>query len=193
VSAEDRVAARRARLLDATLSIVGEHGVAGVTVDLICSEAQLGKRYFYESFADRDTLLVALADELYADFRAAMEAGLPDVDDRRKRAEAVVRALLDVLARDARRARLYAESAGHPTLGPRRARAVEEFTLFVCSVVFPPPLLPGETETTKYVACRLLVSGATDVVVAWLSGEIRATSEEIVQAIARTGASTIES
>ena len=28
-----------------------------MTVDLICSEAGLGKRYFYESFADRDALL----------------------------------------------------------------------------------------------------------------------------------------
>jgi len=192
VSAEDRVAARRARLLDATLSIIGEHGVAAVTVDLICSEAQLGKRYFYESFADRDTLLVALADDLHADLQAAMEAGLPDTSDRRRRAEGVVRSLLEVLARDARRARLYAESAGHPALAPLRARATEESTLFVCSVVFPPPLLPGETETTKYLACRLLVSGATDVVVAWLSGEIRASREEIVQAIARTGAATAE-
>src|SRR5690349_7041710 len=138
VSAEDRVAARRTRLLDATLQIVGDHGVAAVTVDLICSEAQLGKRYFYESFADRDTLLVALADVLYAELRAAMEVAMPDTDDRRRRSEAVVRTLLEVLGRDARRARLYAESAGHPALGPRRAQAIEEFTGFVCSVVFPP-------------------------------------------------------
>ncbi|GAA1910651.1 TetR/AcrR family transcriptional regulator [Nocardioides marmoribigeumensis] len=188
VSAVDRVAARRARLMDATLAIIGEHGVAAVTVDLICSEAQLGKRYFYESFADRDTLLVALADDLYTDIRVAMEVAMPDTGGRRARSEAVVRMLLEVLGRDSRRARLYAESAGHPALGPRRAEAVEEFTGFVCSVVLPPPLLPGETETTKYLACRLLVSGTTDIVVAWLSGEIRATPEEIVRAIVDTGA-----
>ena len=188
VSAEDRVAGRRTRLLDATLQIIGDHGVAAVTVDLICSEAQLGKRYFYESFADRDTLLVALADELYADLRAAMEAAMPATPDRRVRSEAVVRTLLDVLGRDARRARLYAESAGHPALGPRRSQAIEEFTGFVCSVVFPPPLLPGETETTKYLSCRLLVSGTTDIVVAWLSGEVDASPDEIVKAIVDTGA-----
>ena len=33
VSAEDRVSARRARLLDATLTIIGRDGVAAVTVD----------------------------------------------------------------------------------------------------------------------------------------------------------------
>ncbi len=192
VSAEDRVAARRARLLDATLSIVGAHGVAAVTVDLICSEAQLGKRYFYESFADRDSLLLALADDLYADLRAAMEEGLPPSGERRPRAEAVVRTLLEELARDPRRARLYAESAGHPALAPRRAQAIDEFTVFVCSVVFPPPLLPGETETSKYLVCRLLVSGTTDVVVAWLLGQVDATPEEIVQAIVTTGTPPIE-
>ena len=74
VSAEDRVAARRTRLLEATLAIIGEHGVAAVTVDLICSEAQLGKRYFYESFTDRDTLLVA---------RAAVSASHVSADDER--------------------------------------------------------------------------------------------------------------
>ena len=187
VSAEDRVAARRARLLDGTLAIIGEHGVAAVTVDRICSEAQLGKRYFYESFADRDTLLVALADDLYSDILAAMVEDMPDTDDPRPRAESVVRSLLDVLGRDTRRARLYAQSAGHPALSPRRARAIEEFTDFVCDAVFTLPLGPGETATTKYLSCRLLVSGTTDIVVAWLSGEIEATPEEIVQAIVNAG------
>lgn len=186
VSAEDRVAGRRARLLDATLSVIGEHGVAAVTVDLICSEAQLGKRYFYESFADRDALLVALADDLYSDLRTSMEEALPETDQRRPRAESVVRTLLEVLEKDARRARLYAESAGHPALGPRRTQAIGEFTGFVCSTVFPPPLLPGENEVTKYLACRVLISGATELMVAWLSGDITASPEDIVEAIAGT-------
>jgi AcrR family transcriptional regulator len=187
VSAEDRVASRRARLLDATLSIIGRDGVAAVTVDLICSEAGLGKRYFYESFSDRDALLVDLADDLYGDIRAAMEASLNGAEDPRHRAEAVVQMLLDVLGRDARRARLYAESAGHPGLGARRAEAIEAFALFVATVVFAHPLAPGETETTRYLSCRLLVSGTTDIVVAWLTGEITATPEEIVQAVVSTG------
>ena len=187
VSAEDRVAARQARLLDATLTIVGRDGVAAVTVDQICSEAGLGKRYFYESFSDRDALLVALADDLYADIRAAMEAAMPDSEDRLERSRAVVCMLLEVLGRDARRARLYAESSGHPALGSRRAEAIQAFTLFLTTVVFPPPLLPGETETTKYLSARLLVSGTTDIVVSWLTGEITATEDEIVEAVVSLG------
>jgi AcrR family transcriptional regulator len=188
VSAVERVATRRARLLDATLTIIGRDGVAAVTVDLICSEAGLGKRYFYESFSDRDALLVALADDLYGDIRAAMEASLAGARHDRDRAEAVVRTLLEVLGRDTRRARLYAESAGHPALGRRRAEAVDAFTLFVCTTVLAPPLVAGETETTRYLSCRLLVSGTTDIVVSWLTGEITATPEEIVQAVVATGA-----
>ena len=190
VSAVDRVAARRTRLLDAALQIIGDSGVAAVTVDLICSEAQLGKRYFYESFTDRDALLVELADELYADLRGAMEAAMPADDDRRLRSEAVARVLVEVLSHDTRRARLYAESAGHPALGHRRAEAIREFTQFLFHVVFPPPLLPWETETTKYLSCRLLVAGTTDVVVSWLSGELAATPDEVVQAIVDIGAGT---
>ena len=188
VSAEDRVSARRARLLDATLTIIGRDGVAAVTVDLICSEAGLGKRYFYESFADRDALLVQLSDDLHSDIRAAMEASITGAEDDRQRAEAVVRTLLEVLGRDARRARLYAESAGHPALGRRRAEAIDAFTLFVCTSVLVPREVPGETETTRYLSCRLLVSGTTDLVVSWLTGEITATPEEIVTAVVSTGA-----
>ena len=187
VSAEDRVSARRARLLDATLTIVGRDGVAAVTVDLICSEAGLGKRYFYESFADRDALLLQLSDDLHDDLRTAMEAAIADTDDRRARSETVVRTLLEVLGRDSRRARLYAESAGHPTLGRRRAEAIEAFAVFVATVVYPPLLAPGETETTRYLSCRLIVSGTTDIVVAWLQGEISATADEIVEAVVSTG------
>ena len=51
-----------------------------------------------------------------------------------------------------------------------------------------PRQAPGETETTRYLSCRLLVSGTTDLVVSWLTGEITATPEEIVTAVVSTGA-----
>src|SRR4029077_5184552 len=50
VSAEDRIAARRAKLLDAGLELFGTRGYATTGVKDVCREAGLTDRYFYESF-----------------------------------------------------------------------------------------------------------------------------------------------
>ena len=60
ISADERRASRRARLLDAALEEVGERGMAGTTMTAVCARAGLTERYFYESFADRDEMLRAV-------------------------------------------------------------------------------------------------------------------------------------
>src|SRR5689334_2968496 len=111
VSAEDRVAARRARLLDSGLVVVGRDGVSSLSIEAVCAQAELGKRYFYESFADRDAFLLELADQLFTDIQARMGEDVAAYEDRAERSRAVVRTLVEVLSGDQRRARLYAESA----------------------------------------------------------------------------------
>ncbi|MHB8437942.1 MAG: TetR/AcrR family transcriptional regulator [Acidimicrobiales bacterium] len=63
VSAQDRVAMRRRRLLDAGLDLFGTRGVAAVTVADVCAAAGLTKRYFYESFPSIVQLLDAVVEE----------------------------------------------------------------------------------------------------------------------------------
>src|SRR5512139_974724 len=63
-SAEERRSERRHRLVDAALAIWGEQGWAAVTMRQVCARAGLIDRYFYESFPDRDALLVAVWDQL---------------------------------------------------------------------------------------------------------------------------------
>ena len=55
IKPDDRRAERRARLLDAGLSILGsEAGPEAVTVRGVCRQSGVSARYFYESFSDRD-------------------------------------------------------------------------------------------------------------------------------------------
>ena len=61
---EDRRAARRTQLIEAGLQIMGTEGAAAATMRATCREAALTERYFYESFANRDELLVAVLDEV---------------------------------------------------------------------------------------------------------------------------------
>ena len=54
---EERVAARRARFIEAGIELFGTQGFRGATVRGICAAAGLTDRYFYESFASLEGLL----------------------------------------------------------------------------------------------------------------------------------------
>ncbi|MDT0306189.1 TetR/AcrR family transcriptional regulator [Streptomyces sp. DSM 44917] len=92
----ERQQERRARLIDAAVEVFGTAGYRAGTVDRICAEAGLTKRYFYESFADSEALLLAVYQRVSDDLRARVLAGAesagPGVED-------LVRAALDTLFR----------------------------------------------------------------------------------------------
>src|SRR5947209_20090513 len=66
VSADDRRAERRRRLLDAGLELFGTKGIAATTIADVCEQAGLTKRYFYESFATIDELAGAVFGDVTA-------------------------------------------------------------------------------------------------------------------------------
>jgi AcrR family transcriptional regulator len=67
VTAQARVAARRDRLLAAGLQLFGTQGYTRTTIDQVCAEAGLTKRYFYESFRSCQDLLGALVRSLWVE------------------------------------------------------------------------------------------------------------------------------
>jgi hypothetical protein len=72
VSAEQRQAERQQKLLEAGLQCFGTHGFYKVTVREICAEAKLTERYFYESFKNTESLLVAVYQRLIHDMQNVM-------------------------------------------------------------------------------------------------------------------------
>ena len=70
-TAEERAQDRRARLVDATIALLAEHGEAGTTMTAICARAGLTERYFYESFAHREDALLAALDHVCEQIAAA--------------------------------------------------------------------------------------------------------------------------
>jgi len=59
-SLSDRVARRRQLFLDAGLQVFGTTGYRGATVRMLCKQAGLTDRYFYESFENTEELLMAV-------------------------------------------------------------------------------------------------------------------------------------
>lgn len=124
VDAADRLAARRVRLLEAGLDLLGADRpeVAGLTVRGICREAGLTVRYFYESFTDKDEFISAVFDRVIADLatrtRAIVHAAPPD-EQARAGIDNVVRTIADRATAVQRRTQQL--GGGARTGGIRRA------------------------------------------------------------------------
>ena len=86
LDAEERRAERRLKLIDAAIEVYGEVGYRSTTVKAICEAAELTERYFYESFANSETLLIAaythVVDHLHAEMTAAAAAAGGNADAR---------------------------------------------------------------------------------------------------------------
>ncbi|WP_167193216.1 TetR/AcrR family transcriptional regulator [Brevibacterium pigmentatum] len=74
-SREARESARREQIIAAGIELFGTQGYRAATVGAICETAGLNKRYFYESFATLEDLLVEVYERVVADLRAAVLAG----------------------------------------------------------------------------------------------------------------------
>lgn len=170
VAAGERVAARRARLLAACLEEVALDGVAAVTVRAVADRAGLTRRYFYESFSDRDALLAAAFDTLRDEIAAAIGGALEPLHaagagfDQRARA-AIAAALAVVLDTPAKARLLLAANEG--TLAPRRAAALDAFVGLVAAEL-PPETAPEEAA----LRARMITGGLIEAVDAWLRGAL---------------------
>jgi AcrR family transcriptional regulator len=80
-SASDRAARRRRQLLDAGLELFGTAGYRATTVRLLCREAKVSDRYFYEHFDSTEDLLLAVYDECTDRLEQAALTALGDRDD----------------------------------------------------------------------------------------------------------------
>jgi AcrR family transcriptional regulator len=185
VSAEDRRATRRSLLLEACLDGVGVLGVVDVTVDAICTSAGLSKRYFYESFADRDAILVAALDQVYVRVGAALSDVL---DDRTRSAEqriqSTVAALVEALQADARVARLYVEAPQNAAMEARRIQAFDEFARLVARGIVG----AADDDVAAFATSLMVVSGTTEVIGRWLAGDLALSEDQLIALVTQLGA-----
>lgn len=175
LSAEQRRAERRRRFLDAARGLIREIGVAPMTVDMVCEHAGISKRYFYQEFTTKDDLLEACAEDLYSRLWTSMQADLAALP-RPRRVNAALRSVIQALGSSPADARLYMESPGFPRLRERQQRAVEEFSDLMTREAMPFTGKPTKS-ISRHLGTRALVAGTTDLIIAWLHGDI-ATDEQ---------------
>lgn len=124
MSAAERAAGRRRRLLDATLEVWGRDGGPRVTMTRVCREAGLTERYFYESFGDLEAALVAVVDAVADEIAERTVAALTAAPGGpTERVRAAVTAFVHLLVEDPRKGRVaIVESMALVALRPHRTR-----------------------------------------------------------------------
>lgn len=129
-SADQRSDERRQRLLASGYDIVGQYGIAALTVRAVCSAANVGPRYFSESFADIGELLAAIYDFAVAELLTAVAMSTesaPPVPLSR-RIQANLAAAADFLTRRPACGRIiFSEALASPALRARAASTLPQF------------------------------------------------------------------
>lgn len=186
-TAEDRAAERRERLMQTGLELLGTEGSSGTTVRSVCAHARLNPRYFYESFADLDALVLAVFDAVAADttraILAAAATGSPE--DPRAAARAAIGTFVRHVTDDPRVARvLFAEALGNEKLARRRLDAMHAMWRILARFARSFYGREQDTDPIGDVAAALLVGGMTELLIAWLDGRLALTREQLIEDVA---------
>jgi AcrR family transcriptional regulator len=179
VPAERRTAERRALLLDVGFDLLGGEGWAGTSVRAVCQRARLNPRYFYESFATIDDLVVAVydrvVDELVSGLAGVLAAAPADAHGRTR---AVVAHIVRFVDEDRRRARvMYVEALGSEALNRRRVETGHELV----DIVERHPAARGPVDDRiGRISAAVVVGGFSELLLAWLAGRIDVGRDELV-------------
>ncbi len=106
-SAEERKQQRRERLLDAAYEVFGRQGYKQTTLRMICAQARMTDRYFYEHFESLDEIFVAVRQSITAELVEMITATLlmPEPDPILKIRRPLA-AFFEFMKSDPRRARI---------------------------------------------------------------------------------------
>jgi AcrR family transcriptional regulator len=194
VTATERTAARRARLLEAGLQILGTKGWAQLSVRGVCREAQLTTRFFYESFTDLDALAVAVYDDLHARASTRMLEAVADAGaDPHAQAHAAIDAFVRELTDDPRRGRvLVLEALGSPPMLQRRHAAMRDTTELIAAIGRATYAPPPEADRLVDLTATLLAGGMGELLVAWMDGTLGGDRDTLVDDIAALFMATVE-
>lgn len=190
-SQAERVARRRQQFLDAGLQVFGTTGYRTATVRLLCRQAELTDRYFYESFASTEDLLVAVYEREFDHLQQVVVAALADEAAMRDPMVAVERALnaLFEMASEPRVARVcWLEVLGvSARVDGVYTRNIERFAALV--VAFARQQFSTSTDTIDEAESRMLgiamIGAVSQPVTHWLLGGYQEDRATMVAATAR--------
>jgi AcrR family transcriptional regulator len=205
VAAAERRADRRGRLLDAGLELLGTRGMSAATVTAVCELARLTPRYFYESFRDRDELLVSIFDEIVREASelvgkllagdGGVERGAPAGATAQVTAivRATITAWVQIAQDDPRKARaVFVEAYGNEALMARRLDSAHRFAeLLAEQARAGQHALPSAGARALDLAGLLVAGALIQTMMELLEGRFAGTPQELIDDYTRLCAASI--
>jgi AcrR family transcriptional regulator len=181
-TAAERVAERRARLVDAGLELFGEHGYAGTSIRAVLRQAELRDRYFAESFADLDALLAAGYDQLIEEELAACRAAIGATTGPSEGARAMIDAISRLLEDNPGHARIKLREvfSGGPAVQKQRQESLRKLSQLVADLL---PAVDGVDERDRLLVGLGVVAAADAYLLAWLHGELDLSRQGVVDLV----------
>lgn len=170
ISAADRRAERRRKLVSAGRQLWGEAGVAEVTVRGVCAGAGLIPRYFYEQFPNREALLFAVSDDVRDQLlEALVVAGVGDPGTLSEKLRSALTAFLEMIAADPHVHRIATgDVSGVAGLAAHRTHILDMIADLV--IQHAPDVLDVETPdpAALHRGALFMVGGVNQIIENWL-------------------------
>lgn len=191
VSAEDRVAERRTRLVAAGREQLAEAGWQGTSLRAVCARSGLADRYFYESFENRDALLVAVCDQVMAEvMQVAGEQMASAPATYRGRVRAAADAVLDLLDRDSGLARvLLLETPDSPVLNEQRRTMMGTLVDLLVLATADLDSLRGASDLRRRLGAHAILGALFELLTAWTAGELDLPRERLLDFVVHVAVS----
>jgi AcrR family transcriptional regulator len=183
ITAEQRQAERRERLIEAGLELFGTLGYAHTSVRAVSAAANLNSRYFYESFSSREDLLCCVYQRITAEiFARAREAMVLD-NTLEEQARAGLQAAWTVVTEDRRKARIVAVevvgvSERLERLRLETRRALAQLTADSALALIGPGV---RLRLNPVLTARFLMGGVVEVLLEWINGDVDASADDVVE------------
>ncbi|TDD44525.1 TetR/AcrR family transcriptional regulator [Nonomuraea terrae] len=180
MTAEQRLADRRERLMTAAYTLYAKPGFMSTTIERLCSEARISNRAFYECFGGREELLQALHERCVEESLAVVAKALQEAPSTLGgRVKAGIRAYIEFATADWRRARIMHVEVRRSgdVLTLSRQRAVEAFARLIQDAAEDFPKAPA---LNRRLLALGVIGALQELLIEWLLSDDQPDIEELV-------------
>ncbi|GAA5083461.1 TetR/AcrR family transcriptional regulator [Thermocatellispora tengchongensis] len=181
MSAEQRLADRRERLMMAAYTLFASPGFPATTIERLCTAARVSNRAFYECFSGREALMQAVYDRCVDETLQAVAAALATAPNSLDgRIEAGIAGYVTFVTKDPRRAHIMhveVRRAGD-CLTTARQRAVRGFSTMIEETASAfPDRMPAEN---THLLALGVIGALQELLIEWVLSDVPPPVDQVI-------------
>jgi AcrR family transcriptional regulator len=187
ITAAERRAQRRERLMEAGLELFGTDGYANTSIRAVSAAASLNSRYFYESFDSREDLLYHVYLRILTDISKQAAVAVSAAKTIEDKARAGLEVGWTILTDDPRKARVLAVEVVGVSDRLEQLRRKTRHVLADLTVANAISIAGSgrQFRLDPVLTARSLMGGVVEVLVDWINGDVDASVDEVVEHFTR--------